>query len=366
MSAGRSGHAASRVGIDVGPLRPDPSGVGVYVAELAAAMEAIAPERVLRIGERRQPSQSASRLRDGLRYHLGWILTEADAEARASACALAHYTNAVAPPRASVPFVVSIHDLSVLRLPRHHPYRRLVTAPFVLLASRRARRVIVPSLATADEVRRLLRVPHARIDVVPLAARRMRLSADGETVLDRLGLRAGGYILALGTVEPRKNYITLLGAFERIDRRQDFRLVIVGDRGWRNGAFWRALDRSPARDRVIIAGRQPDGSIAALLRHCAVLAYPSLYEGFGLPILEAMAAGVPVVTSDRSSMPEVAGGAAVLVDPLDERSIAAGIVEALDRREELAAAGVDRAGRRTWLDVARDTLTVYDRALADA
>ena len=118
------------------------------------------------------------------------------------------------------------------------------------------------------------------------------------------------------------------------------------------------------RDRVIVTGRRSDAAIGALLGSCAVLAYPSVYEGFGLPIIEAMAAGAPVVTSRTSSMIEVAGGAAVLVDPLDPESIADGMLDALRRRNELATAGLARVAGRTWLDVARETLSVYDRALA--
>ena len=116
------------------------------------------------------------------------------------------------------------------------------------------------------------------------------------------------------------------------------------------------------RDRVVIAGHRSDDEIATLLRHCAVMAYPSTYEGFGLPVVEAMALGVPVVTSRVSSLPEAAGGAAVLVDPYDVGSIARGIEHAMDRRLSLIDAGLARVGRRTWLDVARDTIEVYGRA----
>ena len=129
-----------------------------------------------------------------------------------------------------------------------------------------------------------------------------------------------------------------------------------------SAAFRRALDASPVRDRVVLAGPLPDADVAALLRACAVMAYPSLYEGFGLPVLEAMAAGAPVVTSATSSLPEAAGGAAVLVDPSDVESIAAGLADAMARRDELIAAGLARAGSRTWLDVGRETLDVYRRA----
>lgn len=357
------------IGLDVGPARRPSTGVSVYVIELAAALDTLVGTRVIRLGVRHggplrppDPRRAETHMRG--RLYLGWILRSADREARASGCRLIHYTNAVAPLRATVPFVLTIHDLSVLRLTMSHPTSRLALIPLMVAAARRARLVIAPSAATADEVRRLLHVPADRIVVIPHAARRSAIGSPDARVLDRLGLRRGGYVLALGTLEPRKNHIRLLAAFEHVAKAQpDLRLVLVGARGWRTGRFRRALDRSPVRDRVVLTGHEPDPAMAALLASCAVMAYPSLYEGFGLPILEAMAAGVPVVTSRVSSMPEVAGGAAVLVDPMDAASIADGIAEALRRREELIAAGHARAAARTWLDVGRDTLAAYDRVL---
>ncbi|MEP7082421.1 MAG: glycosyltransferase family 1 protein, partial [Chloroflexota bacterium] len=210
----------------------------------------------------------------------------------------------------------------------------------------------------------LLRVRTEKIVVIPHAARAGSLAEPDDRVLAALGVEPGRYVLSLGTIEPRKNHLRLLAAFERIaESDPDLMLVLAGGPGWRGARFGRALAASPARNRVVVAGRQPDRAVAALLASCAVMAYPSLYEGFGLPIVEAMAAGAPVVTSSRSSMPEVAGGAAVLVDPMDVGSIADGILEAFGRREELIAAGRARAAARTWLDVGRETLATYDRAM---
>jgi glycosyltransferase involved in cell wall biosynthesis len=335
----------------------------VYVAELAAALNDLAPRRTQPLGRSDQAQRRGGSPTS--RFHLGWVVANADADARRAGCDLVHYTNAVAPLRPRVPFVVTIHDVSVLRLPAYHPRRRLAIVPFMLAAARRARYVIVPSVATSEEVRRLLHVPADRISVVPLAARQLPQQGPRDTTLADLRLSAGGYVLALGTIEPRKNHARLLAAFERIaTTHADLCLAIVGGRGWRDSAFWRALGRSPVRDRVIVTGRHSDAAIGALLASCAMLAYPSIYEGFGLPILEAMAAGAPVVTSRTSSMIEVAGDAAVLVDPLDPKSIADGLLDALQRRDELAAAGLARVAGRTWLDVGRETLSVYDRALA--
>lgn len=360
---------APTIGLDVGSARLPATGVGVYVTELAAALDSLVGRRVLRLGMRptgplrpRDPSAGETHMRG--RLYLGWILGFADREARSAGCRLVHYTNAVAPLRATVPFVLTIHDLSVVRYPNSHPISRLAVVPFMLSAAHRARLIIVPSTATADEVRRLLHVSFERIAVISLAAHAGAVASQDESVLARLALQPGRYVLALGTIEPRKNHVRLLAAFERVaEALPDLRLVLVGGPGWRDGRFRRALERCRVRDRVVLAGHQPEPALAALLASCSVMAYPSLYEGFGLPVLEAMAAGAPVVTSRISSMPEVAGGAAVLVDPMDVASIATGIMEALRRRDELVAAGHARAAARTWLDVGRDTLGAYDRAL---
>jgi glycosyltransferase involved in cell wall biosynthesis len=367
MSVAAEAHPRS-VGVDVGPARPEPTGVGIYVRELIRSLASLAPSDVTPVGMRTSTAVTGGEplgvtgFRGG--HYLDWIIRQADGEARVAGCRLMHYTNAIAPPRARVPFVLSIHDLSVLRLPGSHPLSRLAIVPFMLAAAHRARIVIVPSFATANEVRRLLHVPPDRVAVVPLAAR-PAAPVGAERVLADLGLKPHRFVLALGTIEPRKNHVRLLAAFERMAHVEaDLRLVIVGASGWRGRPFRRALARCPVRDRVVVAGWRSDHDLAALLASCAVMAYPSVYEGFGLPILEAMAAGAPVVTSRISAMAEVAGGAAVLVDPFDVGSIADGMLAAMRRRDELVAAGHARAAARSWLDVGRETLAVYDRAIA--
>ena len=373
MSARAPGlHDGPLVGLDVGPARSPAAGVTVYVCELAGAIETLARGRVTHLGVRsdgpfagRAGSGPVSHL--GGRGYLAWLLASAERDARRAGCALVHYTNAVAPIRTTLPFVVTIHDLALFRRPSQHPIARLVRIPFTHLAARRARLVITPSEATAADARRLLHVPRSRLVVIPEAARPLVIGPTDRTVLDRFGLTAGRFILALGTIEPRKNGVGLLAAFERLVAEDPtLRLTFTGGAGWRDGPFRRAIAASPARDRVVLTGHLPDGELAALLEACAVMAYPSFHEGFGLPVLEAMAAGAPVVTSQVSSMPEVAGGAAVLVDPTDVGSIAGGIRAAIDRRDELGRAGRARAAERTWLDVGRETLAAYDRALAGA
>jgi alpha-1,3-rhamnosyl/mannosyltransferase len=362
--------SSPRTAIDIGPARTPATGVSVYIVELARALEVVAPGSIVRIGVRVDGPLGDAPLRAGEsamrgRTYLSWLQRTADRDARGAGCRLVHYTNAVAPFGRGLPFVLTIQDLSLIRMPRAHPPARLAAIPLMIASARAARLVIVPSEATRGELRRLLHVPDERIVTIPLAARRPLDRLSGDELLGRLGLVAGRYILTVGTIEPRKNHRTLLAAFERLAASDpDLRLVVAGSPGWGAHDFRRALAVSRQRDRVILAGHVSDDEIGVLLRHCAVMAYPSIYEGFGLPVLEAMALGAPVVTSRVSSLPEAAGGAAVLVDALDVGSVADGIADAMNRREALRQAGLARAGDRTWHDVARETLDVYRRAQA--
>jgi glycosyltransferase involved in cell wall biosynthesis len=245
--------------------------------------------------------------------------------------------------RSSIPLVVTVLDLSVLRHPAlfnrwTRTYSRL-TVPRVVAA---ARRLIAISEFTKRELVELLGVDPERVHVIGVPPR-PGLVPEGE--------RADGeYVLAVGTLEPRKN----LARAAEAARRAGVELRVAGARGWgdveTNGVRW--------------LGEVDDDELLKLLRGARALVYPSLYEGFGIPILEAMAVGTPVVTSAGGATEEVAGGAAVLVDPLDPASIAAGIEEADRRRDELRPRGLDRAAAFTWDDVAERTLAVYREALA--
>jgi glycosyltransferase involved in cell wall biosynthesis len=371
-----------RLGLDVAPLRRRPAGVGIYVLNLARAIAREMPGRLVLLGRRREAWSAEALLAEltgtefSHRHYHAWMQLAAPRATRRSAVHLAHFTNAAAPLLGGRPYVLTVHDLS---MPRTHPLARLATIPVSLAAVAAARRIIVPSQATGEELCRLLRVDARRISIVPHAASGVvdegsQLEAtvqkagagDASVTLQRLGLRPAGYLLALGTIEPRKNHLRLLEAFEQlVGAGHDLRLVIVGELGWHAGALLRRIEASPQRARILRPGYVDETDLRALLEHSAAVAYVSLYEGYGLPVIEAMAAGAAVVTSSVSSMPEVAGDAAVLVDPRDVGAISRGIEEALQRRSELRAAGLARAQQRTWTDVARETIAVYEEAISD-
>ena len=269
--------------------------------------------------------------------------------------------------------VVTVHDLAFLRYPKAFPpaWRALYRLG-LRAAARRADVIVVPSEATAGELREATRIAADRIAVTPLAAAPMASAArpDGGDGGDRL---AGAtfpdrYVLAVGTIEPRKNLVRLIRGYRRAIAEGGFphALVLAGPPGWRADEVLREL-RPGEPGRVVLVGALGAADLEAAYAGADVVAYPSLHEGFGLPVLEAMARGVPVVASSTSSIPEVAGDAALLVDPRSADLIGDAIAQVL-RDTELAArlvtAGRARAATFTWEKTAAATVDAYRRALA--
>ena len=267
-------------------------------------------------------------------------------------------------------YVVTIHDVIPLILPRTFtPKHRAVVRLALARVRRRADHVIVPSHAVKRDVVRLLGLPEDLVTVTHHGCEpRFHPRADPAShraAAARYGLPPR-YVLAVGTLEPRKNLTTLLQAFARLRRAGEvdpaLRLVLAGARGWLDEPIFRAV-RSFGLDEVVrFPGFIDDDDLPDLYRGAEAFVFPSLYEGFGLPLLEAMACGAPVVTSNTSSLPEVAGGAALLVDPLDVGGLAAVVARVLrdeGLRERLRAAGLARARQFSWETAARQVLDVY-------
>jgi alpha-1,3-rhamnosyl/mannosyltransferase len=326
-----------RVGLEVSLLRQTRAGAARYLNGLLPRLE-VAPGVELRQLAFGGGGRVAAGVRDAAWYPVGLPLGARGVD-------LLHCPTFRAPVRAGVPVVLTVLDLAVLRHPElfnwwNRTYSRLLVPRVV----RRARRVIAISDFTRRELVELLGVPVERIRVVGVPP--------GEAFAPEGPAADGDYVLAVGTLEPRKNLERLVEAA----RRADLELRIVGARGWggvrANGAGVRWL------------GELPDAELARLYRGAVCLAYPSLYEGFGIPVLEAMASGTPVVTSAGGATEETAGGAAVLVDPRDPASIAAGIEQAASRREELRRRGLERARAFSWDEVASATIAVYEESLA--
>jgi glycosyltransferase involved in cell wall biosynthesis len=321
-----------RVGVDTSPLVQTRAGTARVVRGLLGALRG-RPDLELELLSFGGPGRVASVLRDAVWYPAGL-------KRRTAALDVLHCTTFRGPVGAAVPAVVTVHDLAILRAPEAFPrWHRLYGKAGLERVLCAADAVVAVSEFTRSEVIELADVPQERIRVVPNGV---------DAVFTPDGPRAeGDYVLAVATLEPRKN---LRRAVEAA-REAGVELRVVGARGWGGVAVpgW--------------VGEVPDAELAALYRGARCVVYPSLYEGFGLPVLEAMACGAPVVTSRATAMEEVAGGAAVLVDPVDTSSIAAGIAEAVARRDELVSAGGARAREFTW-DRAADAVEALWRELA--
>jgi glycosyltransferase involved in cell wall biosynthesis len=306
-----------RVAFDTSPLVQTRAGTARHVRGLLGALRD-RPGRELELLAFGGPGRISSVVRDALWYPVGL-------RRRARSVDVLHCPTFRGPRDAPVPTVLTVHDLAILRAPQAFPrWHRLYGRTGLARVLRSADAVLAVSEFTRDETVELAGVPLERIRVVPNGVDRV-FTPEGDRA-------EGEYVLAVATLEPRKN----LGRAVDAAREAGVELRVVGARGW-GGVEVKGW-----------VGEIPDIELAALYRGARCLVYPSLYEGFGIPVLEAMACGTPVVTSRGMATEEVAGGAAVLVDPLDVGSIAGGIRAAIGRRDELVPAGIAHARGFTW------------------
>jgi glycosyltransferase involved in cell wall biosynthesis len=279
---------------------------------------------------------------------------------------LVHGPNFVVPPSRGGAELVTVHDLTCVRFPELCTADTLEYPGLIRRALARGATIHAVSTFVGDEVRDVFDVGPDQVVVVPNGVSPLIASGPGTDAAAGT-LLAGGdrYLLALGTVEPRKDLPSLVQAFDRLaaDDRE-LRLVIAGPDGWGADALANAIAASPHRDRVTRLGWVDDHHRAALVRGAAAFAYPSRYEGFGLPPLEAMSAGTPVVATDAGSLPEVLGDAALLVAPGDPDALAAAIHVVLcdaDRTDELVRAGHRRAEQFSWDATVEGLMEIYRR-----
>lgn len=285
---------------------------------------------------------------------------------------LLHAPDFVVPPTRA-PALVTVHDLSFLVYPQFAARgmaRYLSDA--VPRSVRRSALVLADSEATRQDLGRLLHVPLERVTVVyPGVSDAFRpLPPETSTALrHKLGL-PDAFLLFVSTLNPRKNVSRLVEAFAMLienDQRPGLKLVLAGQRGWLYEEIFATIERLQLGEQVLLLDFVDDNDLPALYNAAVACVYPSLYEGFGLPVLEALACGTPVVTADNSSLPEVAADAAVLVDAGSTAAIAAGIARVLDDaalRERLRAAGLERATHFTWERAAEQVLACYQRLYA--
>ncbi|MFM8238240.1 MAG: glycosyltransferase family 4 protein [Actinomycetota bacterium] len=369
-----------RLALDVSAVPDRPVGAGVYTVALARGLAAepdLDLHLITRQGDERwsaiAPATSVHAVVPTARpARLAWEQTGAARLARRIAPTCWHGPHYTAPLRAPVPTVVTVHDLTFFDHPEWHERTKVAFfRPMIRAAVRRADAIVCVSEHTAERLRTRLG-PTSPIHVVPHGVdhRRFRPTEDPGPDLELLA-RHGitpPFVAFAGTIEPRKNLAALVGAFARLaPDRPDLRLVLAGGDGWGATEVRRAVADRGVATRVVRPGYLPDDALVALFRQAAVVAYPSREEGFGLNILEALACGAPLVTSRGSATEEVAGAAALLVDPDDELALAAAIRRALDDpavASRLRQAGPEHAATFTWTRSVAGHLAAYQAVAA--
>src|SRR3712207_2438419 len=275
-----------------------------------------------------------------------------------------------APPLAPCPVVATIHDLSFEHIPETFKLRSRVQLRLTVRATaRRAAHVIAPSEYTRRDLVETYGLDEGRVSAIPLAvAPRFRPVGDGaelERVRERYGI-SGEYVLAVGSIQPRKNLARLVRAYSALRRgrgRSNLpQLVLAGKQAWLYGETLRAVEAEGVADSTVLTGYVRETDLPALYSGALCFVYPSYFEGFGLPPLEAMSCGAPVVAGDRTSLPEVVGDAGLLINPFDEGALAQAVGRLIDDpglRRELRERGLGRARLFDWRETARMTLQVY-------
>ena len=270
--------------------------------------------------------------------------------------------------------VVTVYDLTTLLFPELHVRGTVEQQEKKMRFVReQADAVIAISESTRRDLIDHLGVPPHRVHVVRGAASEHFCPIEDAraiaAVARRYGLKPNSYVLSVGTLEPRKNQARLVEAFHLLNRKgaaRGLKLVLAGGKGWLYDDLLQRVEELGLTEDVILTGVVPDGDLPALMNGALLFVYPSLYEGFGLPVLEAMASGVPVITSNVSSLPEVAGDAAVLVDPYDVEGLAEAmqtLIESAEARAALRSKGLAQAARFSWERAAREVLAVYEWSL---
>ncbi|MGH2662638.1 MAG: glycosyltransferase family 4 protein [Actinomycetota bacterium] len=353
-----------------------PGGTGTYIRELLPALAIADPSLEVRAFHARFDTPAPPALaryhpvelpRDIRTLYPRWnLIGRPPLPATLAGLDVVHTPSPAAiPPRGpGQRLVVTVHDLAFRLFPQMFPPAWRATFRLGLRrAAARADAIIAVSRHTATDLARLTKTDPGRIHVVPLAASLpwAATATDLEATLERLKVPQP-YVLFVGTLEPRKNLVRLVRAYRRsMTAGLAHALVLAGPLGWRSERLQRELKVSGPGE-IFLTGRLGARDLDALFRGADAFVYPSVYEGFGLPVLEAMARGVPTIVSTSSALPEVAGGAAIAVDPRSVRALSEAITRVLGdptEAQRLSEAGLARAGRFSWERTARATIDIY-------
>lgn len=365
-----------RVAYDISAGLAQGGGIGRYARELALALHDLAPSAGLQLSlyANRQPwGQLPPALAAVPRLHAPmndklwrlWLLAGAPLPGIPGASDVVHGADVIV-PHSAAPAVITVHDLTPYRFPDFHTRlnRTFLRAAFPVMA-RRAAAIIAVSEATRRDLVNLVGVDAGKITRIYEGVNReiftpLPVDAARAQIAPALGFE-GPYLLALGTLEPRKNLATLLRAYTALPASAP-PLVLAGAQGWGDTGLTQVLDKLDLRRRVFLPGRMPDQLLSALYAGAEAFVYPSFYEGFGLPVLEAMTCGAPVITSNCSSLPEVTGDAAILIDPTDSDALTAAltlVIQTPELRAHMRTLGLQQAQQFSWRSAAQQTIDLY-------
>jgi glycosyltransferase involved in cell wall biosynthesis len=368
-----------RVGLDANPILGDRGGVGWLTYHLLRALVALKAEDVEFIAYVKPGSLVGGKLPDWEHAsNLRWV--EAGRwttpwRGRIDGLDLYHGTNFKMRTVGRYGGVVTIPDLWLDRHPEYSrkPFGQRASFYRTRRTAWRAGRVVTISEHSARDIRSLYALPADHIVVIPCGVsddfRPVHDSRALDDLRQRIGLRAEKFILFVGGADPRKNHVTLGKAFaDRMAQLQDCALVLIGDQAHQFSSYMNTVRSCGLEKYVVCPGRVSLENLRILYSSAALFVFPSIYEGFGMPVLEAMACGTPVITSNTTSLPEVAGDAAILINPLDDKELGEAMVQVLSDQklaEDLRTKGFARVKQFTWERAARRTMEVYREVIGE-
>ncbi|MCO5214559.1 MAG: glycosyltransferase family 4 protein [Thermomicrobiales bacterium] len=337
------------------------TGISRYISEVISGLERVraSSDEVVLLGQHTGP------IKENPLTRILWEQSFLPVNIAAQRLSVMHTPIGAVPLLGIAPNVVTVHDLAFLKYPESLPSdRRTWLIAATKMSTRRARKIITVSQATADDLREWLDVPEGKIHAIPLATSGKVERVEGTSLnVFRMKWKIDRpYVVAVGTLEPRKNLPTLLRAFAHIKDQIDHQLVLVGPEGWLTGELKSTLEELDLGDRVRLTGWVSDEELGGWYSGADLFAFPSLYEGFGLPSVEAMRCGAPVLCSDNSAFPEVVGDAGVLLPAENVDAWAETMLSLLNdesRRRELRERGFARAELFSWERTAQETYDVY-------
>ncbi len=365
-----------RIGYDCRCLQQEKTGIGYYTYHLLRALMHVQPDNEFYLYSNcgfQQPGVGNNICKHTCRGLPGtvWLQTVLPLLLHKDKVSVFHAPLFIAPLLGSIPKLITVHDLSHYLYPEKTTWQNRYILRGLLPASiKAASAVIAVSENTKQDIVNYLGTSPEKITVIPLAASDVFRKISDQAELNRVRLKYDlpkDYILFVGTVEPRKNLERLLLAYKQVlDRRKDLphHLVVVGKLGWQYDGIMQSYHRLRLKQRINFLGYVDEADLPFLYNSADAFVYPSLYEGFGLPVLEAMSCGVPVITSNVSSLPEVAGDSCYLVDPLCVEELADAIelvLENQELRERMGVWGQARALDFSWQYTAEETFKLYSK-----